>query len=130
MPCRLARVFRSVENHDSSVCTHGGEYVGVLRLISGLVNLPFVVNSLYDIEFDLHYGRFLRGSTPVSADLLAFFVIVCRIRRDWLGKLHLGYLYVILGFIGGVCTNQESVRRVVFVRKTAKVSRVKALPSS
>ena len=56
---RLTWVFRSVKDHDPSVCAHGGSNIGILRLISSFVHLPFVVDSLNNIEFDFHNGRLL-----------------------------------------------------------------------
>lgn len=48
-----------VPDHDPSIGAHGGDYIGILRLISGFVDLPFMVYLLYDVEFYLHNRRFL-----------------------------------------------------------------------
>ena len=54
--CGLARVFRSVPYHDPPVHTHCGDYIWILRLISGFIDLARMVYLLNDVEFYFHNG--------------------------------------------------------------------------
>ena len=92
LPSGHKLVFCPVPNHDSVVCTHRRYQIRILRLISGFVDLAFVIYLLYDIELDLHDWRLLRRSASISADLFALFVVVYRVRGNWFGKLDFGYL--------------------------------------
>lgn len=55
----LAGVFRSVPYHDPPIHAHCGNYVWVLGLISGFVDLAWVIYLLDNIEFHFHDWRLL-----------------------------------------------------------------------
>ena len=46
-------MLRPVKDHDPSICTHRGNDIGILRLVSRFVHFTLVVDFLYDGEFDL-----------------------------------------------------------------------------
>lgn len=103
---RCAWMFRPVPYHNPPIRAHRCYYVGILRLVSGLVDFALVIDLLDDMEFDFRLRCLLRGSAAVSTDFFSFLIVVCRVRRDRLRKLYMSYLKIILSFTGGMSANQ------------------------
>ena len=101
--CRQAGMLRTIPDHCSSIRTHGGNDIRILRLITCLVDFTLVINLLNNVELNLHWG--LLGATPISANLAPFLIVVIWVRSRRVGKLHMGDLQIILCIARSVCSN-------------------------
>src|SRR5436190_9024035 len=81
-PCRQARMFRPVPDHNPPICTHSRNDIWVLWLISCFVYLPFVINLLYNVEFNFHW-RFFGPVASISANLSPLIIVILSIRCSW-----------------------------------------------
>ena len=72
----LEWMLRTVPDHHPTICAHRGDYIRVLRLIPGLVDLALVIDLLYDLELDLHLGLILCSTASMSSNLPLLFIIV------------------------------------------------------
>ena len=99
-------VLGAVEYEDLSINAEGRNDVGILRLVTGLVDLAGVVNLLRDLELDGHAGL------GVSANLAAVLVKIFRIGDCGLGYLHLGNLKMIRDAFGSVCAEKQAVSAI------------------
>lgn len=73
---RYARMLCPIPNHDTPIRTHRCDYVRILWLISGFVNLTLMVDPLNDVKFYFHSRCFLGGSAAISTYFLSIFVVV------------------------------------------------------
>lgn len=119
---RHAGMLRPIPNHDATVCAHGGYDVRILWLVAGLVDLALVIDLLYNVELHLHCRRFLACSFSVTTDLFAFFIVIGSVRGDRFGELYVSNLEVVLGFVGSMCADEQSVRAVIFIRDAKEIS--------
>lgn len=124
MPGRLAWVFRPIPNHDPSICTHRSNYIWVLRLISGFVDLALVVYPLCDFEFHLHDRGLLRSSASVPPNLFALFIVIDGVWRDGFRELYVSYLQVVVSFVGGLCADEKPMRSIILARNPLHVSTI------
>lgn len=92
---RDAGVLRPIPNHDPPVCAHCCNHVGVLRLVSRLVDFALVVNLLHNIE--LHFHRALLGAATVATNFPALFIVVFGFWVIRIGKLYVRNLQVVFG---------------------------------
>lgn len=122
LACRNARMFSPIPDHNSPICAHCSDYVRVLRLVSRLIHLPFVVDLLHYIESDLHKRTLLSSATSVAADLLTLFIIVCHISYQWLWKLYVGNLKIVLGLARCVGADEETMSGIVLIGYAALIS--------
>ena len=88
----LAGVFCSIPYHDPPIHTHCSDYIWVLGLISGFIDLAWMIYLLNDIELHLRDRRLLGGSTSIASNLFPIVIVVCRIGRHRLRQLYLSYL--------------------------------------
>ena len=100
---REAAVLGSVEDEDTPINAHGGYDVGVLGLVSGLVDLSRVIYLLLDVH--LNRSLFARRGISISTDFAAIFVVGARVRGDVLWDLDVRDLQVVLRAVGSVSAN-------------------------
>ena len=86
MTCGYAGMLRPVPDHNPTVRAHGCDDIRVLRLISCLIDFPFVIDFLHDIELNLHRS-FLCGASTVAANLFPFIVIIGSVGADRIRQL-------------------------------------------
>lgn len=108
-----AGVFGAIPDHDTAIRAHRCDDIRVLWLIAGLVDLPFVINLLENVELDLHLG--LLRASAVTTDLSPVFIIIFRVGNIRVGELDIGNLKVVLRFTSSVCADQKTVSRVRLV---------------
>lgn len=94
----LKGVLCSVKDEDLAVDTEGGNDVGVLGLVSGLVDLARVLDLLDNVALD---GGHVSGFS-VSTNLAALLIVVVGIRRHSLRDLNVGNLDKVGALIGRV----------------------------
>jgi hypothetical protein len=81
-----------------------------LRLITGLVDFPRVLNSLYDVA--LEGGNI--ACLSIASNLASFLVVVVGIRRHSFGYLDIGNLKEVGTVVRSVCSEQKTVHAIVF----------------
>ena len=113
------RMLRSIPNHHAPIGAHGSNNVGVLWLVSSFVHFSLMIDLLHNVEFHLHDRRFLRSSTSVASNFLAFFIVVCGVRCNWFWQLYMSDLKVVGSLIRGMGSDQESMGGEVFIRSAA-----------
>lgn len=79
-------VLRLVPDHHSAVGTHSCDYIGVLRLIAGLVHFARMAYLLNDIELDLN-GLTPRWPTAVAPNFFRLLVIILDVWLDPIREL-------------------------------------------
>ena len=117
-----ARVFCTVEYHDSSIRTHGRDDIRILRLVSSLVDFSLVVNLLYNGEFHFHRCRFLSRASSIASNLLTFLVVIFGIWSSKVRKLDMRNLKEVLCFARGMGSDEQSMGRVILVRRPMSFS--------
>ena len=100
----LGTVLGSVEDENAAIDGESCDKVGVLRTVSGLVDLVWVIDLLHDVP--LHGGSV---ALAVATYLAPVFVVVARIRIERLRDLNFGNLEVILHPVRGVRAEQHPV---------------------
>lgn len=103
-------MLRSVEDENFAVDAKSSNNVRVLRLITGLVDFPRVLNPLYDVA--LERGNI--ASFSIASNLASFLVVVVGIRRHGFGYLDIGDLKEVGTVVGSVCSQQKTVHAIVF----------------
>lgn len=98
----LQAVLCAVEYEDLAVDAKSRNDIGVLRLITRLVNLAGVVNLLHDVELDS--GRLSIRRLGVTSDFPSLLVVVFGVRGHRLGDLDFGDLDVVWEALGCVCS--------------------------
>lgn len=116
------RMLCSIPDHDAAISAHCRNDVWVLRLITSFVHLPFMVNLLHHVEFDLHIGFSFPSTTSITSDFLTSLVVVGSIRRNRFWKLHVCYLQIVLRFVRSMCANEKSMSRIIFIWSTITVN--------
>lgn len=107
----LKRVLCAVENEDLAVNAESGDDVGVLRLVTGLVDLSRMLNLLDDVALD---GGNI-GGLAIATNFPSLLVVVVRVRSPSLGDLDVSELNEVGALIGSVCAEQEAMDPVVLV---------------
>lgn len=97
-----ALVLCSVENHHSAICTHSRNDVGILWLISRLVDLSLVIDLLYDVELDFNVISSALASS-IATYLTSLFIKVFDIRVCRIWQLDMRNLQVVVGIPRSVC---------------------------
>lgn len=114
---RQAAMLGPVEHQHLPVNAHRGDYIGVLRLVSRLVDFAGVVNLLLDGHLD---RRRLAGSrAPMASNLALFFVIVALVGCNVLGQLDICDLEVIRCVVRRMRADEEAVDGMVRVGEPA-----------
>lgn len=113
-PGRGQAVLRPIKDQDPSIYRKSSDDVGILWLVSSLVDLSRVVNLLRDVEAN---GRRLArgGLASVAADLASILVVVVGVGSNCLGDLDLGNLEVVWLALCSVSSNQQPMDEVVLV---------------
>lgn len=96
-------VLGAVEDQNLAVDAQGGDDLGILGLVAGLVDLTGVVDLLHDLELE---GLF---RIAVAADLAGLFVKRLEIRGGEIGHVDVGNLEVVLGLARGVGAQDDAV---------------------
>lgn len=122
MAAWLKAVFCPVKNKNLPINTHGCNDIRILRLISGFVDLSWMIYLLGDGHLD-RWGISRRRVT-IAANLSSFLIIVSLIWSDVLWQFDVGDFKVIWRIIGGMRTDQQSMGGVILVRKTDGFSKI------
>ena len=99
-------MFCSVPYHYPSIGAHCCYNIRVLRLITGLVDLSFVIDLLHNFKFDLQSLRLFPRGTAMSANFLTILIVVCSIWSDRFRKLNMSNLKIVLRFVRGMCSDK------------------------
>lgn len=107
----------SVEYCDLAVDAHGRDDVGVLWLVSSLVDFALMVDLLLDGEFD---SRSV-SRIAITSYFTLLLVIILLVRNNRLWELDVCDLQIIWRVTRCVCTNQESMTAEVPAWNTASM---------
>ena len=110
----------AIEDQNSSVITHCRNDVGILWLVSRLVNFSWVIDFLLNVHLDRSLSA-TRGRVAITADFSCLLIVVAGVWGDILRKLDVCDLDVVLGVVGSVCSDQESVYSAVSSRRSENI---------
>lgn len=106
---RVERMLCSIKDEDLAVHTEGGNNIGVLGLVSSLVNFPRVLDLLNNVAFDGGNIACLAVATNFSALIVVLVGVGCHS----LGDLNVGNLDKVGALIRRVGAEEQSVNPVV-----------------
>ena len=101
----------TIEDKNLSINAHRCNNIGVLWLISSLVDFSRVVDLLLNGHLDC--GLLAIRRVAVATNLSSLLVVVMRVCCDILWQFNIGNLEVILGIVGGMRAYQQSMDGVI-----------------
>ena len=113
-------MLRPIPDQNSTIRTHGGDQIGILRHTPSLVDLPRMIDLLDQIE--LERRRIFTRTESVSPNLLARLVVVVEIWTSGIRKLNVRNLKIIVGLSGSVGSYEQTMDGVVVFRVPSLVS--------
>lgn len=112
----------AIKDKDLSIDAHCGDDVGILWLISSLVDFSGMVNLLFNGHLDRSLLAIRR--TAVATDFSPLLVVIVRVCCDILWQFNIGDLEVVLGVVGGVRAYEQSVDGVILACRALEIELV------
>lgn len=113
-------VLGTIEYQNSPIVGHGGYDIWILGLVSGFVDLSWVIDPLFDVHLDSSLLAARR--VAIATNLSATFIVVLDCWSDIFGQFDIGDLEVILSIVGCVCTYQQAMDCVVLSGLSGHIS--------